>query len=345
MKDPRTPAEGGRRRLLAEALPQDERHGLSGRESRTNGIERFAADLRRQSLAPATLRAYRDQLRWFDRWLDSRDLRPKGPVEQDEALATWLASRFKQGASPSTIAQGLAAVRFAARADGESDPAGPKTAATMRGVRRAGWSRGTGQVRGMTWAEVDAAASAAASVGDMAGLRDAALLRLGSDGLLRVSELVAVNWPDLEPVEDRSATLRIRRSKTDPEGLGATVYVGERSWLAIRAWATASGVDEGSGPLFVPVRRNHGVQVDQRMTTRSVRGIIQKRAKAVGIEGRISGHSLRIGSARDLVRAGVDLPGLMQAGRWRNAATAAGYVANELALRSPVARLRYGAGG
>lgn len=329
----------------SEDLPRDERHGLSDRESRTKSTERIAADLRRQSLAPATLRAYRDQLRWFHRWRDSRNLHPKGPVEQDEALAMWIGSRFEEGASPSTIAQGLAAVRFAAREGGEPDPAGPKTAATMRGVRRAGWSRGTGQVQGMRWAEVEAAAAAAARDGSVAGLRDAALLRLGSDALLRVSEMVAVNYADLEPAEDGSAVLRIRRSKTDPAGHGATVYVGRRTWLAIGAWVAASGVNAADGPLFVPVRRGGRVQVKQRMTTQSVRRVIQERARAIGIEGRISGHSLRIGSAQELVRAGVDLPGLMQAGRWRSVAVAAGYVANEFASRGVVARLRYGASG
>ena len=313
---------------------------LSGRETLAQAD---AAGLRRQSLAPSTIRAYEDQLRRFSTWCQSRKLQPKNPADQDEALSSWIANRFKSGASPSTIAQGLAAVRFAARSSGAPDPAGPETAATMRGVRRAGWSRGTGQVRGMTWSEVESTASAAATSGGVVGLRDAALLRLGSDGLLRVSELVAVNCADLEPAEDASATLRIRRSKTDPTGHGATVYVGKRTWSAIRAWIAASGV-ERKGPLFVPVRRGGTVRVAQRMTTRSARKIIQKRARAVGIEGRISGHSLRIGTAQELVRAGVDLPGLMQAGRWRCATTAAGYVARELAARGAVARLRYGAG-
>lgn len=195
----------------------------------------------------------------------------------------------------------------------------------------------------MTWAEVESAASAAARSGGVVGLRDAALLRLGSDGLLRVSELAAVNRADLEPAEDGSATLRrIRRSKTDQAGNGATLYVGERTWNTTRAWIAASGV-ERKGPLFVPVRRGGTALVAQRMTTRSARRVIRTRARAVGIEGRISGHSLRIGSAQELVRAGVDLPGLMQAGRWRSATTAAGYVARELAARGAVARLRYGA--
>lgn len=298
-------------------------HGLSDRETSAHVDESNAADLRRQSLAPATIRAYEDQLQRFSTWCRSRNLQPKNPADQDEALSSWIAIRFKSGASPSTIAQGLAVVRFAARSSGAPDPVGPETAATMRGVRRAGWSRGIGQVRGMTWAEVESAASAAARSGGVGGLRDAALLRLGSDGLLRVSELVAVNRADLEPAEDGSATLRIRRSKTDPAGNGATLYVGERTWNTTRAWIAASGV-ERKGPLFVPVRRGGTALVAQRMTTRSARRIIRTRARAVGIEGRISGHSLRIGSAQELVRAGVDLPGLMQAGRWRSATTAAG---------------------
>ncbi len=151
----------------------------------------------------------------------------------------------------------------------------------------------------MSWAEVEAAAEAAARGGSVAGLRDAALLRLGSDALLRVSEVVAVNYADLEPAEDGSAALRIRRSKTDPAGRGATVYVGRRTWLAIGAWVAASGVNAADGPLFVPVRRGGRVQVKQRMTTRSVRRVIQERARAIGIEGRISGHSLESAARRN----------------------------------------------
>jgi site-specific recombinase XerD len=216
-------------------------HGLSGRETPTHTAESTAARLRRQSLAPTTLRAYEDQVRRFSEWCDSQGLQPENPADQDETLSRWVAGRFEDGASPSTIAQGLAAVRFAARSSGAPDPAGPETAATMRGIRRAGWSRGTGQVKGMRWAEVEAAAAAAARDGSAAGLRDAALLRLGSDALLRVSEMIAVNCGDLEPADDGSAVLRIRRSKTDPAGRGATVYVGRPSWLAIRAWVTAVG--------------------------------------------------------------------------------------------------------
>ena len=312
-------------------------------DSQTMRGARTAADLQGQGLAPATVRAYSDQIRWFSKWCESENHSPASTTERDDVLAAWIGSRFEDGVSPSTITQGIAAIRFAARNAGDPDPVGPKAAATMRGVRRAGWSRGPGQVEGMTWAQVEAAATVAARGGATTSLRDASILRLGSDGLLRVSELAAANCSDVEPQGDGSARLHIRHSKGDQEGRGETVYVGPPTWLAVRAWMAASGVDDAAkdGPLFVPVRRGGHVQLLRRMTIRSLRRIIASRARAAGIEGRISGHSLRVGSAKELVRAGADLPALMQAGRWKDAATAARYAANELAGRSAVARLRY----
>ena len=49
----------------------------------------------------------------------------------------------------------------------------------------------------------------------LAGLRDSAMIRLMSDCLLRISEVVAVN------VEDIDKVLTVRSSKTDQEGEGA----------------------------------------------------------------------------------------------------------------------------
>ena len=83
---------------------------------------------------------------------------------------------------------------------------------------------------------------------------------------------------------------------------------------------------------------------EQALTPNAARSIIGSRATAAGVEGRVPGHSLRVGSAQSLVRAGADLPALMQAGRWKDWATAAGYAAGELASRGAVARFFCGAG-
>ena len=69
---------------------------------------------------------------------------------------------------------------------------------------------------------------------------------------------------------------------------------------------------------------------------------IKKAAAAAGLGDGFSGHSPRVGMARDLVRAGVELPSLMIAGRWRTPTMPAHYARNETAGRGAVAQL-YGA--
>ena len=61
-------------------------------------------------------------------------------------------------------------------------------------------------------------------------------------------------------------------------------------------------------------------------------------AEAAGLEGRFSGHSCRVGMARDLAATGCELPALMQAGRWASPKMPAVYTRNEQAGRGTVAR-------
>ena len=58
---------------------------------------------------------------------------------------------------------------------------------------------------------------------------------------------------------------------------------------------------------------------------------IKQAAQAAGLGGGFSGHSPRVGMARDLARAGIELPRLMNAGRWRSPAMPAHYTRNETA--------------
>ena len=186
----------------------------------------------------------------------------------------------------------------------------------------------------MFWFAV-AAARLAAEAGTALGLRDAALLRLGSDGLLRISELAGVQVDDLRLAEEGSGVLALPRSKTDQEGEGSFLYVCRETMEAIAAWLKVSGIT--AGPLFRRVLRNR-VGGDSPLSVSAVRSILQRRARAAGATGRVSGHSLRVGSAQSLVAAGASTAELMQAGRWTDAATATRYAANELAGHGAVAR-------
>ena len=89
--------------------------------------------------------------------------------------------------------------------------------------------------------------------GTAAGLRDAALLSLMSDALLRVSEASAADVADVARMADGSGTLTVLRSKTDQEGRGHVRYLGPATIARIAAYLDRAG--HHAGALFRRVRR------------------------------------------------------------------------------------------
>ena len=276
---------------------------------------------------------------WRGDWLDGR-------VLDDHALAGWIARLHGQGLSAPTVALAVAAVRFRARTLEWPNPAGPVTGKTLAGIRRSSAGRGRGQVAGVTWEMADRVVAEAVRGNTLRGLRDAALIAVASDALLRVSELVAINRDDIHRDPDGSALLLIRRSKSDQEGTGATCYLGPRTVAVLDAWIESAGIgvngegfDREDKSVFRSVRK--GGAVGSRLSDRSARAIVTDRCGS-SVPGRVSGHSLRVGSAISLARAGASLVELQQAGRWKSPAMPALYTRGEAARRGPVARLRHG---
>ena len=56
------------------------------------------------------------------------------------------------------------------------------------------------------------------------------------------------------------------------------------------------------------------------------------------VEG-LSGHSARVGAAQDMIAAGIELPAILQAGRWKSTAMVNRYGERLLARRSGAAQL------
>lgn len=289
------------------------------------------------SISPDTRRAYRGALERLDAWLDGRPL-------DDGTLAAWITGLHGQGLSVSTAALAVAAARFRSRMagdDGKNDPAGPLTGRTLAGIRRSSHSRGRGQVAGVTWEMSDQVIEKAVQQKTLRGLRDAALIAVASDALLRVSEMVAIDVNDIERDPDGSAVLFIRHSKTDQEGAGATCYLGPRTVEVLDTWMESAGVDgkDPGSPVFRSVRK--GGAIGGRLSDRSARAIVTGRCGS-SVAGRVSGHSLRVGSALSLARAGATLVELQQAGRWKSPDMPARYTRGESARRGAVARFRHG---
>ena len=290
------------------------------------------------SIAENTKRTYAAALKRLDAGLAGQDL-------TDASLALYLASLHAAGLSPAVAAMAVAAVKFRFRLQGLAAPAGPATDRVLAGLRREGKGRGRGQVDGMRFSEVDTAAAVAANDdGSVAGLRDAALLAVASDGLLRVSEVAALDVGDVQAEADGSGRLLVGASKTDQEGRGAVLYLGAPTVSRVNAWLAAAGHQDG--PLFRRVRRGGRVEGDpgRRLSVNAIRRIIRRRAAAVGIEGRVSGHSLRVGGAQSLAAGGASIVEMQTAGRWQSPAMPGHYARGQLAARGAVARVRYGCG-
>ena len=166
------------------------------------------------------------------------------------------------------------------------------------------------------------------------GCRDAAMIRLMSDCLLRISEVVAVNVSDL-----KENTLTVQSSKTDQEGSGENLYVCDVTRRVLNRYRECAGITDGA--VFRHIRRGDHIQAN-RLTPHSARRIIQKRAADADVEGFISGHSLRVGSAISLAQAGATVVDMQVAGRWKSSQMPAHYAKAELAERGAITRFKDG---
>lgn len=282
-------------------------------------------------LARSTLNTYRDAVCRFDKWLSGR-------APTDATLAEYLGALFDRGLAPAYASVAVAAAVLHARRGGEPAVAGERTARALTAFRRDGSGRGIGQVVGIRWEQADRMAALAEACGNTAGLRDALFIRIASDCLLRVGEVAALGVTDIS-FDNDGLTVVVRRSKTDQDARGSAHYAGPPAAQLLRLWLAATGIEEG--PLFRPVNKA-GAVAARRLGERSLRNIAKRRAAEAGIEGRVSGHSFRVGTAQSLRDAGATTSELMTVGRWRRVETMTGYIRVQDAAAGPVARLRYG---
>ncbi len=302
------------------------------------GHLRFAAVEQLESLADNTRRSYLGAIQR----LALCDISSLGDLV-DDRLSVAIRSLASGGYAAGTISVTIAAARWVARTLNEPDPYGPRSQAAQRVANRRASPARTAVP--LVWEEADRAAQIAAADGSIAGLRDAAIIAVMSDAMLRRSETAALLWPDLDIDGDGSATLAVRRSKTDQTGNGTRQYLGAATVKRIVAWAEVCGhrqLPVQAGALFCQVRRGNHVDLGAALSGGAISQIVTRRAAAAGVTG-ATGHSLRVGSAVSLVRSGASLVDLQHVGRWRSPQMPASYVRGEAARQGAIARFRYGA--
>jgi site-specific recombinase XerD len=170
-------------------------------------------------------------------------------------------------------------------------------------------------------------------------LRHKAMLVVAYTTMVRRSELVALQFADLQVEADGFGTVVIRRGKTDQEGHGAVAPITADAMRYLQAWIDAAGLKGGS--LFRSVLKGNrvGGALDPGDVARFFKAMARRAGLSAEETARISGHSTRIGSAQDMLRYGEQLPAIMQAGRWKTAEMVGRYTAKQGVRQSAAVRI------
>ena len=287
----------------------------------------------RGAVSGNTERAMRSDLAIFAAWCAERGA-PALPASAGTVAA--FVDAMARVRAPATVRRYVASIAAAHRAAGVEEPAGsePVRRALQRMHRRKG--RRQAQAEGLTWPLRERLMDATGE--SLADARNRALLAAAYDTLLRRGELVALQVPDIVVESDGAATVLVRRSKADPEGCGAQVYLARDSMALVRDWLERAGVCEGR--LFRSLGRG---AVGEALGAGEVSRIFKRMARAAGLPAElvasISGHSTRVGAAQDMVAEGIGMAAILHAGRWKTTAMVNRYGDRLLARRSGAAQL------
>tara|TARA_B100001250_G_scaffold413850_1_gene449461 strand:- start:1694 stop:2647 length:954 start_codon:yes stop_codon:yes gene_type:complete len=145
-------------------------------------------------------------------------------------------------------------------------------------------------------------------------LRDKSIILIGFGGGFRRTELISIDYEDLEFVSE-GVKITIKRSKTDQFGEGmikALPYFNNNVYCPVvnlKKWIKISKIK--SGPIFRKFAKGLSL-TNKRLSDQSVVLLIKDYLKLAGIENsNFAGHSLRSGFATVAAESGADERSIM----------------------------------
>jgi len=261
----------------------------------------------------STLRAYRADFEAFEAWCKEASQTPL--PASPETIADFIAFDALKS-SPATLKRRLAGIRKVHRLVRLQNPVEDEEVfiAMRRALRTK--PRRQKQARGLTRTLRDKLVAACPNT--LTGLRNRAPIAVGYDTLCRRSELASLRVEDLDPLEGGAMSILVRRAKNDPFGDGRLGYLTPKTVEILFAWLKAASIEEGwmfrriAGPNLGP----------NPLHPMTINRFLKATAKAAGLNSDViatlSGHSMRVGAAQDLMTDGAGLLPIMKAGGWKS---------------------------
>ena len=291
----------------------------------------------RGTMASETVRAMRRGFEAFSTWCDRAHYvaLPAAAV----ILAAYVDELAEAGRKPAGIKQSVWAIGAVHRLGDQIDPT--KAEVVRLAVKRMARQLGTRQKQAMPVNSYEVRRIIETVGTRPIDQRDIALVLVMRDLLARRSEAVALDIADISYDSDGSGTVMIRRSKTDQNGEGHELYLSPPAITRLRRWIDTAGLTEGALFRAVDKAGRPGDRLQAAEVSRIVKRLARKAGLSDAAVARMSGHSCRVGMAQDLVAAGADMAGLMQAGRWKSMQMPARYSERLEAKRGVVAQLQH----
>lgn len=273
-----------------------------------------------------TRRAYESHLKQFSAFCADRQWNPL-PASEGAVIAylTWACSRPEPDRMrPSSAKAVKSAISVTHDRAGHPNPT--KSQAVKDAMRNLEREFKGGRVRrAKAMIADDVRAVDALPRDELIDKRDVAIVWASYGGLLRRSEVSALDVEDMDRNRRGITVLTVRSSKTDQTGHGEQVELPTRAAEAIREWLDAAGIRHG--PMFRQFA--HGHVLPKRLSGQSMRLIIQKKTMQAGLGSGYSGHSGRRGAATEAKAQGISDIELKRQGRWKSMSALANYVDGE----------------
>jgi site-specific recombinase XerD len=270
------------------------------------------------AFADSTIRSYRSDFSHFSDWCEENGIDPASASQED--LAQFV-EHMAAGSSGATIRRHVASIGSIYKLSGKDDISkGPPVILAMKRMyRRKG--RAQRQATPLTYEVLTALLGACG--GGQRGLRDRILLRLGYETMRRRAELCKFQFEDLEVLPNGKAALHLRFSKTDQFGMGKLIPISAELLEDIDHWSDLVG---GRGYLLRRVYRTG--EIGNELHPGAINRILQLLQKSAGVElnGKLSGHSFRVGAALDLLERGESMEKIMLRGGWQSESTVIRYL-------------------
>lgn len=242
-----------------------------------------------RNLSPETLRAYQRDLLQLKDFFEVEELERLATLDT-YAVRRYLSHLSNRNYSKSTIVRKLAAIRCYFRylkAEGRSE------LNPFQNVRTPKVDKNLPHF--LTVKEMNQLLGAPRT-DTLAGLRDRAILETLYSSGLRVSELVGLNWEDID-FEQGLVRARGKGRKERIVPLGTYSIEAAQNY---RAGLPSDWTQRVPCPVFLN-------RFGQRISDRSIRKILDKYIKQTGLDGRTSPHSLRHSFATHLLDGGANL--------------------------------------